>query len=373
MCDTLAIRSGASVFFAKNSDREPKEAQRVERHAAVTGDTAKTVRCTHIEIDQVPDRQATILCRPDWMWGAEMGANAAGVVVGNEAVFSKQVMRRGAALLGMDLVRLALERGSTAHEAAGTIIHLLETHGQGGPAGFKDKLFRYDNSFLIADARDILVLETCGREWRLQRVADRASISNTYSLTGPVTMQSEGAPEDGFGAKDETWLMRTFGKARERQACTMAGLEAMAEPGLVPMAALLRSHDRGTGFEKGSNRDVCLHAGGLLRPHATTNSMLAMLTQGEPPRLAFTGTMTPCVSLFRPAGFEGEWSVFDPTLWERGAEQSRRLAGDREARQSVQARITAAEHRVLAMIEAGRADVAEELVRAWDAHELGLV
>lgn len=50
-----------------------------------------------------------ILSKPVWMWGAEMGANECGVVVGNEAIWTidndgdhdPNVKR----LLGMDLVR----------------------------------------------------------------------------------------------------------------------------------------------------------------------------------------------------------------------------------------------------------------------------
>lgn len=50
-----------------------------------------------------------ILSKPGWMWGAEMGANESGVVIGNEAVWtndnegdSDTSVKR---LLGMDLVR----------------------------------------------------------------------------------------------------------------------------------------------------------------------------------------------------------------------------------------------------------------------------
>lgn len=52
---------------------------------------------------------AVILSKPGWMWGAEMGANECGVVVGNEAVWTNDndgehdpSIKR---LLGMDLVR----------------------------------------------------------------------------------------------------------------------------------------------------------------------------------------------------------------------------------------------------------------------------
>jgi secernin len=364
MCDTVALLQDGTVLFAKNSDREPREAQRVERHEAVTGDTAARLRCTHIEIDQVPDRLATLLCRPDWMWGAEMGVNAAGVAIGNEAVFSRRVMRRGEALLGMDLVRLGLERGATAQSAAAVIVQLLERHGQGGPAGFSDKRFRYDNSFLIADADDILVLETCGRDWLLKRYGDRAAISNAYTIDGGADAASDGAPPGGFAPAREGWLMRTFGRA-----CTLQGLEAMATPDLAAMAQLMRRHDRGDGFARGSNRDVCMHAGGLLRPHATTNTLMVRLEAGQAPKLAVTGTPAPCVSLFRPAGFEGSWSAFDPVLWERAAGRLDALAADAPARELLRARIAAAERHILPLIEQGEAAMAEEMIRAWDAHE----
>jgi len=43
------------------------------------------------------------------MWGGEMGANEYGVVIGNEAVFTKVKKERTPRLLGVDLLRLALE------------------------------------------------------------------------------------------------------------------------------------------------------------------------------------------------------------------------------------------------------------------------
>jgi hypothetical protein len=67
------------------------------------------VKCTYIEIDQAPSTYPCILSKPDWMWGAEMGANSEGVVIGNEAVWNRlsdpkvDLVPR---LLGMDLLRL---------------------------------------------------------------------------------------------------------------------------------------------------------------------------------------------------------------------------------------------------------------------------
>lgn len=63
------------------------------------------LQCTYIEVEQVLKTHAVILSRPSWLWGAEMGANEHGVCIGNEAVWTKEPVGEGEALLGMDLLR----------------------------------------------------------------------------------------------------------------------------------------------------------------------------------------------------------------------------------------------------------------------------
>lgn len=64
-------------------------------------------QCTYIPVEQVDHTYSVILSKPAWMWGAEMGANEAGVCIGNEAVFTKLNTDKDIEekLLGMDLVR----------------------------------------------------------------------------------------------------------------------------------------------------------------------------------------------------------------------------------------------------------------------------
>jgi len=63
------------------------------------------LQCTYTQIPQVEQTHAVVLSKPAWMWGAEMGANDQGVCVGNEAVWTREPVAPGEALLGMDLVR----------------------------------------------------------------------------------------------------------------------------------------------------------------------------------------------------------------------------------------------------------------------------
>ena len=121
-----------------------------------------------------------------------MGANEAGVVGGNEAIYTlladELVESSGTptkSLLGMDILRLALERGSTAKEAVEVCIHLLETYGQGGPCSQDDADWTYENSFLFADPNEAYVLETAGKNhWIWERIGpgEHKNISNGISI-----------------------------------------------------------------------------------------------------------------------------------------------------------------------------------------------
>ncbi len=135
-CDTfVALRNATadgSVILTKNSDRPPMEAQPLVHLAHLRHAPGEMVQCTYIRIPQVPETYEHIGSKIWWAFGYEHGMNEYGVAIGNEAVWSKEPYQWGTGLLGMDLLRLALERGKTAYEAMHVITGLLEKYGQSG-------------------------------------------------------------------------------------------------------------------------------------------------------------------------------------------------------------------------------------------------
>ncbi len=184
-CDTLVALGGETSdgrnLFAKNSDRPIGEAQPLVFFPAKTYASGESLQCTHIAIPQAEHTFALLGCKPYWMWGFEIGVNERGVVIGNEAEDSNLPADAEEGLLGMDLLRLGLERGATAYDAMHVMIGLLEAYGQNANAHVSAD-YRYDNSYIIADASDAWILETAGRRWVARRVKDSAAISNCYSI-----------------------------------------------------------------------------------------------------------------------------------------------------------------------------------------------
>ncbi|XP_058040102.1 secernin-1 isoform X4 [Ahaetulla prasina] len=171
------------VIVGKNSARPRDEVQEVVYFAAATYDPGCKVECTYIEIDQVPKTNAIALSRPSWLWGAEMGANEHGVFIANEAVLAREAASETEALLGMDLVRLGLERGSTAKEALDVIVSLLEEYGQGGNY-YEDgnMCHTFLSAYLIVDRKEAWVLDTIGKYWAAEKIIGNITVETMIDL-----------------------------------------------------------------------------------------------------------------------------------------------------------------------------------------------
>ncbi len=386
MCDTLCVLGDGVALFAKNSDRPMSEPQTVSAFAR-----RRAGGRLHTQYVEIPDTGAlsTVLSRPTWLWGAEHGMNEHRVVIGNEAVFtSADASKAPPALIGMDLVRLGLERGRDADEALDVITTLLGLHGQGGIC---DEIHgsAYWSSFLIVDPTSAWVLETSGRTWAARPVASGAAISNRLTLRRDWTRASaDVAP----GTDVDGWRHRALptGFADARLAAGRAFVEHAGSPagrGCDPRAVVGALRDHGSGpwgapghgpaaatatapppppappppapdpravSADGTGWSLCLHAG---ETPVTTASMVAQVPADPGLRArAWVALGSPCVSVYvpipvpDPAGAESPKfrpplaaAVGDGDVWERLAAVRDDVGGDAAALGVVRAELSVLE------------------------------
>ncbi len=309
MCDTYVALSNytkdGNVIFGKNSDRFGAEAQLITYAPKMRYPKGDILECTHISISQVSETAAVLLSQPYWMWGAEMGANEHNVVIGNEAIATKEPLNE-TGLLGMDLLRLGLERGKTARDALEIIIKLLETYGQGG--AHNKKGMNYHNSFLIADSKEAYVLETAGNWWIVEIVKDFRSISNNVSIRGKGDIRKEGiiqhAIEQNYCNDDNDFDFKLiFSPSKlpdvfpldSRDGCSLNQLKQ--NHGKITtemMMNFLRTHDPVR---------ICMHQ----RNDQSTGSQVSELKKGNLHSIHWlTGSTIPCLSIYKPYAFSIE-------------------------------------------------------------------
>ncbi|XP_053119294.1 secernin-1 isoform X2 [Hemicordylus capensis] len=286
------------VVFGKNSARPRDEVQEVVYFAAATHDLGCKVECTYIEIDQVPKTHAVALSRPSWLWGAEMGANEYGVCIANEAVIAKEPACETEALLGMDLVRLGLERAATAQEALDVIISLLEEHGQGGNY-YEDgsACHAFQSAYLIVDRKEAWVLETIGKYWAAEKITEGIKcICNQLSLTTKIDaehpeLKSYAESQGWWTANTEFNFAHVFSQANNHSDCCLGKESLEKQEGDITVQMMIDTlRDKAGG--------VCVDSEYFL----TTASMASVLPQNlnSPCIHYFTGTPDPSRSIFKP-------------------------------------------------------------------------
>lgn len=325
-CDTLVALPAATAegvtLFGKNSDRYPWECQPLVLLPARTYGRGAKVRCQYIEIPQVRETARILGAQPYWLWGLEHGVNEHGVAIGNEMVATREPMA-SIGLLGVDVVRLGLERGRSADEAIDVMTGLIETHGQGG-SGQPHVNWPYHNGFLVADAHSAWILEASGRHWAARQVADVANITNHLSITtnwerlgaGVVSFAlAQGWCCDGEDRFDFAGAYRDRETlpphVSERRSCRAATLLEAARGRLTgaTLRAILRDHYGSPVYRPGRDFgheeyfSLCMHAGELM---STTASMVVALDARDAPPVAWMALGAPCASVYLPYYFEGE-------------------------------------------------------------------
>lgn len=364
MCDTLCAVGAGRTLFAKNSDRPCDEVQVVEAFPARAG--GGVLRTQYLEISDAGSC-ALVASRPAWLWGFEHGVNEHRVAIGNEAVYTTGQGSDGAsALIGMDLVRLGLERGESAAHAVEVMSEELERHGQGGSCF--ETGGSYDSSFLVADPTEAWVFETSGRTWAAKRFADEAAISNRLTLRDDWDRASRDVEVGAdFDRYRDLAVGTNFADVRlnASRACVARGMASLSAREL---AAHLRHHGQRPWGAPGSDSQaidplpvagsgdsefsVCMHIRGALD---TTSGMVCELPQDPTqPLRAWIALGSPCASIFVPVFPPHDVSpeLGDEKSWRRFAELRDRAERDDHA---------------LAEVRSALAPVEAELWREADA------
>lgn len=319
MCDSVALAPSRSAtgttLFAKNSDRNENECQPFEQHPPAVYVRGAVTRCTHIEIPQVAETYRVMGHSPWWVWGFEHGVNEYGVAAGNQTVFSREPVEKEPGLIGMDLVRLALERSRTAREAVEVIAGLIERYGQGGPAFGPDKA-GYHNSFTVADPMGVWLLETTGRRWAA-RQTEAGSLTNQMTLgrdwdIGSRDLETFARAEGWWRDEGRVDVVAAYrnevvpgviseGRLRRSQEL----LAAQAEHDTASLVRTLRDHlaagsapDPGATSKDDRFYTLCMHSEPV---GTTTASMVAPLpTDRCAPWPVWISFGTPCTGIFVP-------------------------------------------------------------------------
>jgi secernin len=371
MCDTLAAVGSGRLLFAKNSDRPPGEAQVVESLPRRAADPSRRLRTQYLDLGPDPGAFALVGSRPTWLWGLEHGVNEQGVAIGNEKIWTIDDPRgRPPALLGMDLVRLGLERAATAAQAVATIGALVEHYGQAG-SGEADHDEPYHSAFLVADRHEAWAVETSDRTWAARRVRDGGlAISNRVSLRSDwIAASGNVAPGRDF----DDWRQPRISTAiaDHRLAATTRCVTAGAPDALDArsVVATLRDHGGGPwGAPTTARSDggapqplpaeagddfagvtVCMH----MRDYQATTASMVIEARPALPLRAWCALGSPCVSIYVPCFPPSvPHELRDARQWQRFAALRDRVEHDAGALADVRAQLAVVEDDLWARADA---------------------
>jgi dipeptidase len=323
-----AATASGQTLFAKNSDRPAEECQPLVLHPRRTHPRGATVRCHWLELPQAEVTYRHVGSRPYWCWGYEHGFNEHQVVIGNEGLTSK-IEAEEQKLIGMELVRLGLERGRTAAEAVEVMGDLISRYGQGRAKHAVDA-GNYDNGFLIADPHTAYVMETAGHHWAVKRVEGATGISNVYSLDTDWDLLS---PDAETEAETLGWrepsprklsFSKTFGmpgygtgegsgtRRRARSCSVLKQYEGRITPRLL--MELLADHSDGATPDEPFRTHpgpggICYHSEEKAQGWCgnTAASLVADLcADGSRLPVYWCSFYSPCMGVFFPVFLEGE-------------------------------------------------------------------
>ena len=396
--------TNSQTIFAKNSDRSADECQPLVQRERVRHEPNSVVECQFVRLPQVKETYRHVGSRPYWCWGYEHGFNEHQVVIGNEGLRSKFEFTEPK-LIGMEILRLGLERGRTAAEAVEVMTDLISRYGQGQ---FKGNLGagNYDNGYIVADPHEAYVIETAGHHGAVKHVEGAIGISNVYSVTTDWTRLSPEAENDAIKqgwwkleqgrlnfaeAFMHDWYRSDAAKSDRRRIRSCAVLKQHAgKIDASTMMALLSDHSDGQPPDEPFQTDIkpghkiCIHHNEDGGGGNTAASLVADLcADGSRLPVYWCSFYSPCLGVFLPTFIEGTlppvlamgeatpsdespWWLFHRLSRVVRAEPTTRIPAVRKQWAQLQSRLFETAYSVaregLRLIDSGQADAASRLL-----------
>jgi secernin len=309
------------MLFGHNGSRPAEEGQSLDRQPPRAHACGETLIFGPLALAQVRQTHAVVGWQATGRWGYRHGVNEHRVVVGRNPIRAR-LHSDGSGLTGPDLVRLALERATSARQARDVILDLVGRHGQMAAESEEP-----NSTFLVADVREAFVLETAGNHWAEQEVHAVRAVSDVCHLHQDWDRISRGLadvaigrgwwPQDGSkldfakiaapGDREAPPAMRRWGRA------TLLLEQHSGRVDRAFVRRLLADHFEMPAARSAdafahplAEQSICRHGDDPVAP-ATAVSLIAELTplMDQLP-LAWCAFGPPCTSVYFPIPLAGE-------------------------------------------------------------------
>jgi secernin len=310
-CDMVVALSRATLdggtFFAHNCNQLDEENLALLRLPGRIFAPGESVQTGTLLLPQARQTWTVLASRRPGQWGYPHGLNEHGVSIGLTSIRTRR-REAGSGLTGPDLVRLGLERATSARQAVEVVTDLASRHGQGTADAANDP------AFLLADGREAFVIEMFGPHWAVQHVNEVRAVSDLCHLRQDWDRLSHGLadlaiaqgwwPADGSKLDFAGVVAPEGGNAPSLRRWGRATLLLEQSNGQIDLALLRRLLS--DHFEDSASLPaLCRHAE---TPSAmrTVSSLIAQCGPDGSPPIAWYCFGSPCASVYFPLFLDGE-------------------------------------------------------------------
>ena len=194
MAHGKALASGSGTIIAKNRDLGSQTLSEIGLHQAAKHPKGAVYKAAYIDIPETEKTYKFVGSRTAGRWGYGMGVNEYQVTVADNDAPSRDILGFVKSLHDNDLVRLILERASTAREGVDVIAALVPKFGQ----AWNGIIYE------IGDPNELWVVAITGPRWVAKKYTDTVTArSNQYQIRDDYDLA---APDLVSFAIEQGWV-----------------------------------------------------------------------------------------------------------------------------------------------------------------------